>query len=90
MRFKHRSTARVEERPEGFYQPPAGAQNGGEASSEGNPSARPASADRTQRSAPSAQWKTTAPAVVVHARRRRHACGWNLYGFASPVGLGNG
>ena len=51
MRFKHRSTARVEERPEGFYQPPAGAQNGGEASSEGNPSARPASADRTQRSA---------------------------------------
>lgn len=51
MRFKHRSTARVEERPEGFYQPPAGAQNGGEASSEGNPSARPASADRTQCSA---------------------------------------
>ena len=51
MRFKHRSTARVEERPEGFYQPPAGAQNGGEASADGIPSARPASADRTQCSA---------------------------------------
>ena len=51
MRFKHRSTARVEERPEGFYQPPAGAQNGGEASADGIPSARPASADRAQRNA---------------------------------------
>ena len=51
MRFKHRSTARVEERPEGFYQPPAGAQNDGEASSEEIPSARPASADRAQRNA---------------------------------------
>lgn len=51
MRFKHRSTARVEERPEGFYQPPAGAQNDGEASSEEIPSVRPASADRAQRNA---------------------------------------
>lgn len=51
MRFKHRSTARVEERPEGFYQPPVGAQNDGEASSEEIPSARPASADRAQRNA---------------------------------------
>lgn len=51
MRFKHRSTARVEERPEGFYQPPAGAQNDSEASSEEIPSARPASADRAQRNA---------------------------------------